>query len=159
MKEKLASLNDRISLRIKLTVMSIALIGLLLTVSSFGTISLLRTYLQENTDTLLTSTAVALADEQPLLLEARLASREVTLPRLPSDYYIAYLDNSGSLLIGLVSSANAKIIGALHSAVEAASLAAVASAEAAAASSAAAAARTPRRRTAQPGPPSGCCRG
>jgi two-component system OmpR family sensor kinase len=107
-KEKLASLNDRISLRIKLTVMSIALIGLLLTVSSFGTISLLRTYLQENTDTLLTSTAVALADEQPLLLEARLASREVTLPRLPSDYYIAYLDNSGSLLIGLVSSANAK---------------------------------------------------
>ena len=108
MKEKLASLNDRISLRIKLTVMSIALIGLLLTVSSFGTISLLRTYLQENTDTLLTSTAVALADEQPLLLEARLASREVTLPRLPSDYYIAYLDNSGSLLIGLVSSANAK---------------------------------------------------
>ena len=57
MKEKLAALNDRISLRIKLTVMSIALIGLLLTLSSFGTISLLRTYLQENTDTLLTSTA------------------------------------------------------------------------------------------------------
>jgi two-component system OmpR family sensor kinase len=45
-KEKLAALNDRISLRIKLTVMSIALIGLLLTLSSFGTISLLRTYLQ-----------------------------------------------------------------------------------------------------------------
>ncbi|MEN9343018.1 MAG: hypothetical protein RIR24_605, partial [Actinomycetota bacterium] len=108
MKEKLAAINDRISLRIKLTVMSVALIGLLLTVSSFGTISLLRTYLQENTDTLLTSTAAALADEQPLLLEARLASREVTLPRLPSDYYIAFLDNSGSLLIGLVSSANAK---------------------------------------------------
>ena len=108
MKEKLAALNDRISLRIKLTVMSIALIGLLLTLSSFGTISLLRTYLQENTDTLLTSTAAALADEEPLLLESRLATRQVTLPRLPSDYYIAFLDNSGSLLIGLVSSANAK---------------------------------------------------
>lgn len=108
MKEKLAALNDRISLRIKLTVMSIALIGLLLTLSSFGTISLLRTYLQENTDTLLTSTAVALADEEPLLLEARLATRQVTLPRLPSDYYIAFLDSRGSLLIGLVSSADAK---------------------------------------------------
>jgi two-component system OmpR family sensor kinase len=107
-KEKLAALNDRISLRIKLTVMSVGLIGLLLVVSSFGTISLLRTYLQQNTDTLLTSTAAALADEDPLLLEARLATKQVTLPRLPSDYYIAYLDRSGSLLIGLVSSANAK---------------------------------------------------
>ena len=108
MKEKLAALNDRISLKIKLTVMSVGLIGLLLVVSSFGTISLLRTYLQQNTDTLLTSTAAALADEDPLLLEARLATKQVTLPRLPSDYYIAYLDRSGSLLIGLVSSANAK---------------------------------------------------
>ncbi len=108
MKEKLVALNDRISLRIKLTVMSVGLIGLLLVVSSFGTISLLRTYLQQNTDTLLTSTAAALADEDPLLLEARLATKQVTLPRLPSDYYIAYLDRSGSLLIGLVSSANAK---------------------------------------------------
>jgi len=107
-KEKLAALNDRISLKIKLTVMSVGLIGLLLVVSSFGTISLLRTYLQQNTDTLLTSTAAALADEDPLLLEARLATKQVTLPRLPSDYYIAYLDRSGSLLIGLVSSANAK---------------------------------------------------
>ena len=108
MKEKLAALNDRISLRVKLTVMSIALIGLLLTLSSFGTISLLRTYLQENTDTLLTSTAAALADEEPLLLEERLALRQITLPRLPSDYYIAFLDSNGSLLFGLVSSANAK---------------------------------------------------
>jgi two-component system, OmpR family, sensor kinase len=107
-KEKLAALNDRISLRVKLTVMSIALIGLLLTLSSFGTISLLRTYLQENTDTLLTSTAAALADEEPLLLEERLALRQITLPRLPSDYYIAFLDSNGSLLFGLVSSANAK---------------------------------------------------
>lgn len=108
MKEKFATLNDRISLRTKLTVMSVGLIGLLLTASSFGTISLLRTYLQQNTDTLLTSTAASLADEDPLLLEARLATKQVTLPRLPSDYYIAFLDSKGSLLIGLVSSANAK---------------------------------------------------
>ena len=108
MNEKLAVLNHRISLRTKLTVMSVGLIGLLLVVSSFGTISLLRTYLQQNTDNLLTSTATALADEDPLLLEARLATKQVTLPRLPSDYYIAFLDSRGSLLIGLVSSANAK---------------------------------------------------
>ena len=108
MNEKLAVLNDRISLRTKLTVMSVGLIGLLLVVSSFGTISLLRTYLQQNTDNLLTSTATALADEDPLLLEARLATKQVALPRLPSDYYIAFLDSRGSLLIGLVSSANAR---------------------------------------------------
>ena len=108
MNEKLAALNDRISLRTKLTVMSVGLIGLLLVVSSFGTISLLRTYLQQNTASLLTSTAASLADEDPLLLEARLATRQVTIPRLPSDYYIAFLDSRGSLLIGLVSSANAK---------------------------------------------------
>lgn len=108
MKEKLAALNERVSLRIKLTVVSVGLIGLLLAVSSFGTMSLLRTYLQQNTDTMLTSTATTLADEDPLLLEARLATRQVTLPRLPSDYYIAFLDPTGSLLIGLVSSANAK---------------------------------------------------
>jgi two-component system OmpR family sensor kinase len=107
-KEKLAAINERVSLRIKLTVVSVALIGLLLAVSSFGTMALLRTYLQQNTDTMLTSTASALADEDPLLLEARLATRQVTLPRLPSDYYIAFLDSSGSLLIGLVSSANDK---------------------------------------------------
>jgi two-component system OmpR family sensor kinase len=106
--EKLATLNDRISLRTKLTVMSVGLIGLLLVVSSFGTMSLLRTYLQQNTDSLLTSTAASLADEEPLFLEARLATRQVTLPRLPSDYYIAFLDSRGSLLIGLVSSASAK---------------------------------------------------
>ena len=108
MKEKLATLNERVSLRLKLTLMSVALIGILLSVSSFGTISLLRTYLQQNTDTLLTSTAVTLSHEDPSLLESRLATHQVTLPRLPSDYYIAYLDTTGNLLIGLVSSANGK---------------------------------------------------
>ena len=108
MKETLAALNERISLRTKLTTMSVALIGLLLVVSSMGTMALLRTYLHQNTDTLLTSTAATLADEDPLLLEVRLATHQVTLPRLPSDYYIAYLDTSGTLLIGLVSSANDK---------------------------------------------------
>ncbi|MEY4293503.1 MAG: hypothetical protein RIR29_153 [Actinomycetota bacterium] len=108
MKETLAALNERISLRTKLTTMSVALIGLLLVVSSMGTMALLRTYLQQNTDTLLTSTAATLSNEDPLLLEVRLATHEVTLPRLPSDYYIAYLDSTGNLLIGLVSSANGK---------------------------------------------------
>jgi two-component system OmpR family sensor kinase len=107
-KETLAALNERISLRTKLTTMSVALIGLLLVVSSMGTMALLRTYLQQNTDTLLTSTAATLSNEDPLLLEVRLATHEVTLPRLPSDYYIAYLDSTGNLLIGLVSSANGK---------------------------------------------------
>jgi two-component system OmpR family sensor kinase len=107
-RQKLAIINEKISLRVKLTVMSVALIGILLAVSSFGTMALLRTYLQQNTDTLLTSTATTLSHEDPSLLENRLATHQVTLPRLPSDYYIAYLDQTGSLLIGLVSSANGK---------------------------------------------------
>lgn len=108
MNEKLAAAWERISLRSKLTTMSVALIGVLLLVSSVGTISLLRTYLQQNSDTLLTTTAATLARENPLTLEARLATRQVVLPRLPSDYYIAYLDTEGTLLLGLVSSANSK---------------------------------------------------
>lgn len=108
MNEKLAAAWSRISLRTKLTTMSVALIGVLLVVSSAGTISLLRTYLQQNTDTLLSSTASTLARENPLTLETRLATRQVLLPRLPSDYYIAYLDTDGTLLLGLVSSTNSK---------------------------------------------------
>jgi two-component system OmpR family sensor kinase len=104
---KLAAAWSRISLRAKLTSMSVALIGVLLVVSSIGTMSLLRTYLQQNTDTLLTTTAASLSRENPLTLEARLATRQVLLPRLPSDYYIAFLDTDGTLLLGLVSSANA----------------------------------------------------
>lgn len=81
-----------------------AIIGVLLVVSSLGTTALLKTYLQQSQDTLLTSTAAALSDEDPAMLEERLTTRQVQLPRLPSDYYIAYLDNTGSLLIGLVAS-------------------------------------------------------
>jgi len=101
---KPSQLWERISLRAKLTSLSVALIGLLLIVSSAGTIALLSTYLQQNLDTMLSSSAAALSHEDPAMLEDRLATRQVQLPRLPSDYYIAYLDNDGNLLIGLVSS-------------------------------------------------------
>ena len=102
--KQLAQAWERVSLRTKLTTLSVAIIGALLLVSSLGTIALLRTYLQQNLDTMLTSTAATLHHEDPSLLEDRLATRQVQLPRLPSDYYIAYLDTSGNLLIGLVSS-------------------------------------------------------
>jgi two-component system OmpR family sensor kinase len=95
---------ERISLRTKLTTLSVAIIGALLLVSSLGTIALLRTYLQQNLDTMLSSTASTLQHEDPAMLEERLATRQVQLPRLPSDYYIAYLDTKGNLMIGLVSS-------------------------------------------------------
>jgi two-component system OmpR family sensor kinase len=103
--QKLTFAWERVSLRSKLTTLSVSIIGLLLVVSSFGTITLLRTYLQQNMDTMLTSTASTLSNENPATIEARLATGQLDLPRLPSDYYIAYLDTSGSLLIGLVSSA------------------------------------------------------
>ena len=105
MNSKLGTAWERISLRTKLTALSVALIGALLLVSSLGTISLLRTYLQANVDTLLTSTAATLSHEDPTMLEERLATKQLQLPSLPTDFYIAYVDKDGGLLIGLVSSA------------------------------------------------------
>lgn len=104
MNQKLSQAWERISLRTKLTSLSVALIGVLVIVSSFGTIALIRTYLQQNVDNMLTSTAATLNHEDPAQLESRLATRQVQLPRLPNDYYIAYLDPAGALMIGLVSS-------------------------------------------------------
>lgn len=106
MESKLSQAWERISLRTKLTALSVALIGVLVMVSSLGTISLLRTYLQANVDTLLTSTAATLSQEDPTKLEDRLATNQLRLPSLPTDFYIAYVDADGGLLIGLVSSAN-----------------------------------------------------
>lgn len=106
MNSKLGLAWERISLRTKLTTLSVALIGILLAVSSLGTIALLRTYLQANVDTLLTSTASTLSHEDPTMLEERLATKQLQLPSLPTDFYIAYVDSSGKLLIGLVSSAS-----------------------------------------------------
>ena len=105
MNSKLGFAWERISLRTKLTALSVAIIGVLVFVSSLGTISLLRTYLQENLDRQLISTAATLSNEDPTLLEDRLATRQLQLPSLPTDFYIAYLDTDGSLLIGLTSSA------------------------------------------------------
>jgi two-component system, OmpR family, sensor kinase len=103
---KLDSAWQRISLRTKLTTLSVAIIGALILVSSLGTISLLRTYLQANVDTLLTSTAATLSREDPAVLEEKLAKRQLQLPSLPTDFYIAFVDERGGLLIGLVSSAS-----------------------------------------------------
>ena len=98
---------ERISLRTKLTALSVALIGLLLAVSSIGTMTLLKTYLEKNTDDLLFSTVAALSHEDPDGLELRLAERKLQLPRLPMDYYIAYVDPQGGLLKSLVPAVTA----------------------------------------------------
>lgn len=104
---KVFSAWEKISLRSKLTTLSVAVIGLLLLVSSLGTVALLRTYLQQNMDSMLVTTAATLSNEDPATIEFRLATHQLELPRLPSDYYIAYLDTRGSLLIGLVASTSA----------------------------------------------------
>jgi len=103
LKNKAVALWERISLRAKLTTLSVGLIGLLLSVSSAGTVALLSTYLQQNTDNLLIATANQLREENPLRLELRVTNGELTLPALPSDYYIAVLDAQGNQYLGLVS--------------------------------------------------------
>jgi two-component system OmpR family sensor kinase len=104
--QKLSDAWAKVSLRSKLTALSVAIIGVLLVISSLGTISLLRTYLQKTTDDVLISTATALRVEDPLLLRARIATRQVSLPALPTDYYIAFLDPQGTLALGIESSTN-----------------------------------------------------
>jgi len=103
-KQKFLAAWERVSLRAKLTTLSVGLIGMLLAVSSAGTIALLGTYLQRNTDTLLITTANELRNQDPLQLEARVASGNLALPSLPSDYYIAILDADGNQFLGLISS-------------------------------------------------------
>lgn len=107
MNSKFGKAWERISLRTKLTALSVAIIGVLVFVSSLGTIALLRTYLQENLDRQLIATAETLSNEDPTRLEDRLATNQLRLPSLPIDFYIAYLDTDGTLLIGLASSAGA----------------------------------------------------
>ena len=104
MKQKFLAGWSRISLRAKLTSLSVGLIGMLLAVSSAGTIALLGTYLQQSTDTLLNTTANELRTQDPLKLEAMVSSGQLALPSLPSDYYIAILDADGNQFLGLISS-------------------------------------------------------
>lgn len=99
---------ERVSLRAKLTALSVAIIGLLLVSSSVGTTMLLRTYLQRNTDTILASATSVLSHEDPANFEVRLASGKLSLPNLPSDYYIAFLDAKGAVVLSAVSVATSK---------------------------------------------------
>ena len=101
---RFGNLLDRVSLRSKLTTLAVMLIALLLAGSSVSTVALLRTYLQSNTDTLLTASASTLKNEDPATLEFRMQRGIVTLPSLPSGYYIAFVDSSGNLALGLVAS-------------------------------------------------------
>ena len=98
MQSRLGKAWELVSLRSKLTGLSVALIGLLLLVSSFGTVSLLRAYLQQNTDNLIASTAAILSQENPSEIEAKLLAKRLNLPRLPSDYMIAVLNAEGETI-------------------------------------------------------------
>lgn len=99
---------ETISLRSKLTALSVALIGILLLVSSIGTTAVLKTYLQQNQDNVLVSAAQVLRAEDPALIQDRLAAGLVQLPNLPTDYYIAYTDAFGNLVVAFSSSTNGK---------------------------------------------------
>jgi len=99
------TLIERVSLRARLTLLSVSLIAILVLVSGAGTITMLRTYLQQNTDGILQTTAATLAVEDPTLVEARLATNQLQLPALPSDYYIAFLTPNGHLIFSLEASA------------------------------------------------------
>lgn len=104
--KKFFAVLERVSLRAKLTALSVALIGVLLTVSSLGTIAVLKTYLQQSQDSVLVSAAHVLKDEDPALIQTRLAFRQLQLPNLPTDYFIGFNNPDGSLILGLAASTN-----------------------------------------------------
>ena len=104
MPSKIATAWEKVSLRSKLTGLSVAIIGLLLLVSSFGTVSVLRAYLQQNTDNLLSATASILAQQDPAQIQTRLEAKRLTLPRLPSDYLISVLDAQGETIYRIMAS-------------------------------------------------------
>ncbi len=100
----LSKLWGRISLRTRLTALSVSIVAVLLGVSLFGTVAVLRTYLQQNTDRQITQAALKLANEDPLTVNERINAGLVTVPPLPGDYYIAFLDPQGRIYIGMVGS-------------------------------------------------------
>ena len=104
MQSKIGKAWELVSLRSKLTGLSVALIGLLLLVSSFGTVTLLRAYLQQNTDNLISSAATLLSQENPSLIEPKILAKRLNLPRLPSDYMIAVLDPEGKTIYRIMAS-------------------------------------------------------
>ncbi len=103
MQSRVGKAWELVSLRIKLTGLSVALIGLLLLVSSFGTVTLLRAYLQQNTDNLISSAATLLSQEDPRLIEPKILAKRLNLPRLPSDYVIAVLDPEGKTIFRIMA--------------------------------------------------------
>lgn len=103
---KFVSAFERVSLRAKLTALSIALIGVLLGVTSLGTVAVLRTYLQQSQDTVLTAAAQSLSTENAVDIRPRMALGLVDLPNLPTDYFIAFVDNEGTINLSLSSSTN-----------------------------------------------------
>ena len=104
MQSKIGKAWELVSLRSKLTGLSVALIGLLLLVSSFGTVTLLRAYLQQNTDNLISTAATLLSQENPSLIEPKILAKRLNLPRLPSDYMIAVLDAEGNTIYRIMAS-------------------------------------------------------
>lgn len=104
MQSRIGKAWELVSLRSKLTGLSVALIGLLLLVSSFGTVTLLRAYLQQNTDNLITTAATLLSQENPSLIEPKILAKRLNLPRLPSDYLIAVLDPEGNTIYRIMAS-------------------------------------------------------
>jgi two-component system OmpR family sensor kinase len=67
-------------------------------------VSLLRAYLQQNTDNLITSAATLLSQENPSLIEPKILAKRLNLPRLPSDYLIAILDLEGNTIYRIMAS-------------------------------------------------------
>ena len=104
MQSRVGKAWELVSLRSKLTGLAVALIGLLLLVSSFGTVTLLRAYLQQNTDNLISSAATLLSQENPSLIEPKILAKRLNLPRLPSDYLIAVLDPEGNTIYRITAS-------------------------------------------------------
>lgn len=96
---------SRLSLKTRVTATSVIALGVVLAVFVLGTVAFFRNDIQRGTENTLVESARMLADADPITVRERFVAGDIALPALPSDYYIAFLDPTGKVFLGLVSSA------------------------------------------------------
>jgi two-component system OmpR family sensor kinase len=89
---------NRISLRTKITGVTVLLLTAGLVVAGTGTMAVLRNYLLDEVDSSLGAAGLNLQTQGAIKLDGSSETPECSLPTLPNDYYLAVLDYDGRVL-------------------------------------------------------------
>jgi two-component system OmpR family sensor kinase len=89
---------NRISLRTKITGVTVFLLTVGLLVAGTGTMAVLRNYLLDEVDTSIGAAGDKLQLQGTIKLGGTAGNPECSLPTLPNDYYLAVLDYDGEVI-------------------------------------------------------------